>query len=214
MEIRSNSFDPAHRPFPQGDITRPNRETIERGTPEPIDADDVRAHLARHKHEALEKAKRAKAARAEHETDEKAQRATAARGKHELAENADRIRLARARAQGGDEQSPESARDPVEIRSGPARQAEQARSAQEGLIAQRAHAARERYEAQETHERAMAARDKLSLSDTTLRLQAEVAPAESARGERIAELRALHQTGALNTDELIARAAFKLLSGE
>ena len=213
MEIRSNSFDPAQRPPAQADITRPNRDTIERGTPEPATGEDVRARLARQRHEAAEKAERAKAARAKHEADEKSQRAAAARGRHEAAERANRIRMARLRAsaQDGGPTSPAARADTVEIGS---TQAEQANSVQANLIAERAQAARGRHEAAETHQRAMAARDRLSLSETTLRLQADAAPGNNPGSERVAELRALHQAGALNTEELIARAAFKLLSGE
>ena len=206
MQIRSNSYDPSQRPFPQADITRTNREAIDRGTPEPDSAKDVRARLARHKHEAAEKADRAQAARQRHEDAEKAQRATAARQKHEAAEKSNRARLARERDQGQG--------DRVDLETGGASRNEQARSLQESLIAQRASAARQKHEAAEVSQRAQAARDKLSLSDTTLRLRSAVAPDDAARSERLAELRGLHQAGALNTDELIARAAFKLLSGE
>src|SRR5687767_12044601 len=51
MEIRSNSFDASRQPPLSADITRPIRDSIERGTPEPADAEDVRAQVARNKAE-------------------------------------------------------------------------------------------------------------------------------------------------------------------
>ena len=64
--------------------------------------------------------------------------------------------------------------------------------------------------------RASAARDKLSLSDTTLRLQADAATSEGedVGSRNLAEIRKRVENASLNTDELIAKAAYKLLSGE
>jgi len=73
---------------------------------------------------------------------------------------------------------------------------------------------RERLEAAELHDRAMNARDKLSLSDTTLRMQADVASSGEESQSRIADLRRRVENASLTTDELIAKAAYKLLSGD
>jgi anti-sigma28 factor (negative regulator of flagellin synthesis) len=79
----------------------------------------------------------------------------------------------------------------------------------QALLAERAAAARL------VSERAAGARDKLSLSETSLRLRADAQPADdAARAERVAELKSLYQQGRLNTDELVARAAYHMLSGE
>jgi hypothetical protein len=224
MEIRSNSFDASRQPPLSADITRPIRDSIERGTPEPADAEDVRAQVARNKAEL--------AARMEAAAKQLAgERAKGAREKH--AE-----RLANARTKANDSAPVAQAADVVDIRPEAASvsQAERAQNARESMLADRAqhvrdsmHLVSERAEnaravqhraeaAREVHgDRAEQARDKVSLSDTGLRLRAHAARDEredAVRAERVDELRTLHRQGRLNTDELIARAAYHLLSGE
>ena len=211
MEIRSN-FEPPRRPYPQADITRPNRDTIERQTPEPATGEDVRANAARQKHEARELAKRIKNARQKMKADDPgySKRAHAARVKHEEAEKANRIRMARERAVNQEDAAPRA--DSVEIAGTPVDISQRAHNARAKYEAAES---RHRYEAAEVRARASAARDKLSLSDTTLRLQADAASSEGSGEEsRIAELRRRVENASLNTDELIAKAAYKLLSGD
>lgn len=205
MEIRNDSFEaqPAKR---IADFTRPNREAIKRGTP---GIEDIRAQQAR--------------AKAEH-----AARMEAAEGK-ELAQRIDAARTVHAQRLSGARRADDAtqpAADTVEIAPDAveAERADLARTATEELEAERASGARDQLSLQTERaeaarallaERAGAARDKLSLSDTSLRLRADAEPADgSARAERVAELKALFQQGRLNTDELVARASYHLLSGE
>lgn len=192
MEIRNNSFkgQPARN---QADFTRPNREAIERGTP---DVEDIRAKQARAR---AEHAARVEAAEAK----ENAQRIDAARNVH--AERVASARVVEQRAGAA------SSQDVVDIAADVAQadDVERERMAGQALLAERAAAARL------VSERAAGARDKLSLSETSLRLRADAQPADdAARAERVAELKSLHQQGRLNTDELVARAAYHMLSGE
>lgn len=192
MEIRNNSFkgQPARN---QADFTRPNREAIERGTP---DVEDIRTKQARAR---AEHAARVEAAEAK----ENAQRIDAARNVH--AERVASARVVEQRAGAA------SSQDVVDIAADVAQadDVERERMAGQALLAERAAAARL------VSERAAGARDKLSLSETSLRLRADAQPADdAARAERVAELKSLHQQGRLNTDELVARAAYHLLSGE
>lgn len=212
MEIRSNSFD-ASKPPQKADITRPNRDSIERGTPDAASADDVRAQVARNK--------AAQAARSEAAAEKnKAQRIDAARATY-----AERMGNARPT-----EPAPGAAQaaDVIDIRPevAEASQAERAQLARESMLAERAGGARDQIALTsqradgarvQLFERGENARDKVSLSDTSMRLRADAAlPSheDPARAEHVAELRSLHQQGRLNTDELIARAAFHMLSGE
>jgi anti-sigma28 factor (negative regulator of flagellin synthesis) len=210
MEIRNDSFkaQPARH---HADFTRPNREAIERGTP---GVDDIRAQQARAK---AEQAARMEAAEAK----ESAQRIEAARAVH--AE-----RLTAARLYEGRKVSAPAAEtvDTVDIAPdvADADAAERARMADEALEAERASGARDQLALQAQRaeaarallsERAGGARDQLALSETSMRLRADAQPAdEAARAERVAELKALFQQGRLNTDELVARASYNLLSGE
>jgi hypothetical protein len=192
MEIRNNSFkgQPARN---QADFTRPNREAIERGTP---DVEDIRAQQARAR---AEHAARMEAAEAK----ENAQRIDAARSVH--AERVASARVVEQRAGAA------SSQDVVDIAADVAQadDVERERMAGQALLAERAAAARL------VSERAAGARDKLSLSETSLRLRADAQPADdAARAERVAELKSLYQQGRLNTDELVARAAYHMLSGE
>ena len=207
MEIRNNSFkaQPAKH---IADFTRPNREAIERGTP---GVDDIRAQQARAK---AEQAARLEAAEAK----ELAQRIDAARNVH-----AQRVAAARRT---GERSGTAATEDTLDIAPDVAEadQAERAGMAREALEAERAAGARDQLALQAQRaeaarallaERAGGARDKLSLSETSLRLRADAQPAdEAARAERVAELKALFQQGRLNTDELVARASYHLLSGE
>lgn len=202
MEIRNNSFNaqPAKK---VADFTRPNREAIQRGTP---DVEDIRAEQARAK---AQHAARMEAA----EEKQAAQRIDAARAVH-----AERVANAR---QVEERRSATATGDVVDIAPD---QAERARRTDEALESERALGARdqlalqaERAEAARAllSDRASGARDKLSLSETSIRLRADVQPNdEAARAERVAELKANFQQGRLNTDELVARAAYHMLSGE
>lgn len=207
MEIRNNSS----RPQParnQADFTRPNREAIERGTP---DVADIRAELARSK---AQHAARMEAA----EQKEHAQRIEAARNVH-----AQRVAGARSAEQRA-AAAPAPASDSVEIAAdvAGASQAERARMANEALETERAQGARDQLALQAERaeaaralaDRAQGARDQLALSETGLRLRAGAQGADEARAERVAELKALFQQGRLNSDELVARAAYHLMSGE
>ena len=212
MEIRSNAFEPARPSLPSADITRPNRETIERRTPEPSNPEDVRARLAQQKQVLAE---RAAAAR-------QAQLAERAQNARETLK-AQRVANARAQLAGEDAAVRPAAADSGEAAPG-ASQAERAASVREALLAERAQNARAKKLSERAQgaresllqQRIEGARDKVSLSETSLRLRAQAArePDGAERAERVSELRALHQQGALNTDELIARAAYKMLSGE
>ncbi len=178
MEIRSPSNEPSRPTRLSTDITRLNRETIRQGTPEPVDAEDLRAKLARQKE--IE-AQRIAAAREAYVS----KRAQLARDKME------RVQDAREKA------------------------AERPSLARETYLAERAQNARDVLAGKNSQDDA----DRISLSETSLRLRAHAARAgqgaeDESRAARIAELRARHESGDLNTDELIARAAFKLLSGE
>lgn len=193
MEIRNNSFkgQPARNP---ADFTRPNRDAIERGTPSVA---DIRAEQAR--------AKAAQAARLEAaQEQQKAERIDAARNVH-----AERVGAARQVEQRKADALPADVVDiGPEVAQADATEGE--RQAGQALVAERALAARE-----VLADRAAGARDKLSLSDTSLRLRADVQPdGEAARAERVSELKSLYQQGRLNTDELVARAAYHMLSGE
>ena len=67
------------------------------------------------------------------------------------------------------------------------------------------------------HHEAAGASDKVELSKHSQRLsQLDLAPTadDKARAERVAELKRLHERGQLNTDELIARTAHRLLGGD
>lgn len=204
MEIRSN-FDPARRPYPQADITRPNRETIDRETPEPVNPSDVRARLARERREALQLAKRIKNARQQVKAQDgdNPQRADKAR-----AETSKAHRISQAR-EGLAEEAPRV--DSAEVASAPVDLSERIKNARQKHLAVQG---RQRLEAVALHERAMNARDKLSLSDTTLRLQADAASTSEDGSSRIADLRRRVENASLTTDELLSKAAFKLLSGD
>lgn len=207
MEIRNDSFkaQPAKN---QADFTRPNREAIERGTP---DTEDIRAETARAK---ADQAARMEAAEAK----QTAQRIDAARVKHaERVASARQLEQRKAATAGGDvvDIAPELAG---------ADQAARARLADEALESERAQGARDQLALQaeragaaraKLSDRASAARDELSLSETSLRLRADAQPSDdTARAERVAELKARFQEGSLNTDELVAQAAYHMLSGE
>lgn len=207
MDIRNTPSSPKPSGHNLADFTRPNRDAIERGTP---DVEDIRAQLARTK---AQQAARQEAA------DEKqlAQRIDAARSTHAERVAAARQKEARKAGAQGDVVDIDPA---VADASG----AEREQMAEEARLAERAQNARNQI-AEEARrafsargqlaERAEGARDKLSLSDTSLRLRADAQPAdEASRAERVAELKSLFQQGRLNTDELVARAAYNLLSGE
>ena len=98
--------------------------------------------------------------------------------------------------------------DSIDIEDGIATKAERAHRARDKRFDRIANAR------EKVLERLGNTADKVSLSETTLRLRADIEPADPTRTERLAELRSQVQQGTLNTDELIARAAFKLLSGE
>jgi anti-sigma28 factor (negative regulator of flagellin synthesis) len=209
MEIRNNSFkaQPAKN---AADFTRPNREAIERGTP---DVEDIRAEQARAK---AQHAARMEAAEAK----ETAQRIDAARAVH--SERVSKARVVEERKSA----AAAPAGDVVDIAAdvAGADPAERARMADEAQESERALGARDQASLQAQRaeaaralltDRASGARDKISLSETSMRLRADAQPSdEAARAERVAELKAHFQQGRLNTDELVARAAYHMLSGE
>jgi anti-sigma28 factor (negative regulator of flagellin synthesis) len=200
MEIRSNSFEPLRRGANPADITRPNRETIDKSTPEPRSPEDVRAHLAEERREADLRSQRLQAAR-----EKRADRVHNARDKR-----IERFGNALAK-HSGQEEAPAATpqrSDSIDIEDGIASKAERAHRARDKRFDRIANAR------EKVLERMGSTSDKVSLSETTLRLRADIEPADPTRAGRLAELRSQVQQGTLNTDELIARAAFKLLSGE
>ena len=207
MDIRNTPSSPKPSGHNLADFTRPNRDAIERGTP---DAADIRAKLARTR---AEQAARLQAA----EEKQLAERIDSARAVHAERIDAARQTEARKDAAGGDvvDIDPAVADVASEERADLAAQAELAERA-EAARDQLALEGRRAFNAREAlGQRAANARDELSLSETSVRLRADAQPAdEASRAERVAELRSLYQQGRLNTDELVARAAYNLLSGE
>ena len=197
MEIRSNSFEPLRRGANPADITRPNRETIDKSTPAPKSSEDVRTRLSDERREADLRSERLQAARAKradrirNAREKRIERFGKALAKHSVQEETPKATPSRA--------------DSVELSEGIATKAERAHNARDKRFERIANALARHPEN---------GADKVSLSETTLRLRADIAPGDPARADRVAELRSLHEQGTLNTDELIARAAFKLLSGE
>ncbi len=203
MEIRSPSNEPSRPAQSASDITRLNREAIRKRMPEPLDAEDMRAELARQQEQ---EAQRIAAARQAY----KAERAQNAREKR-----SERAHDAREKALASQDQVRAASADPAEAPAGQPSRAERLQNAREAYLAERAQNARDVLAAKGAQD----STDRISLSETSLRLRAHAARGgqgveDETRAARIAELRELHQSGSLNTDELIARAAFKLLSGE
>lgn len=204
MDIRNNPSSPKPSHHNVADFTRPNRDAIERGTP---DVEDIRERIASAKAQQLEK------------------RIGEARDKH-----ADRVMAARRnlRAEGTSDSGDVLDIDPAVAEIDPAAAEidglERDPAAEQSRVAARAQAARDKLAEnarralaarEQLADRAQDARDKLSLSDTSIRLRAAAQPSdETSRAERVAELKELYQAGRLNSAELVGRAATNLLSGE
>lgn len=210
MEIRSNAFNaPKNHRL---DITLPNRESIAAGKPDPVSPEDVRARGAEQRQIAKERIEGAR---------DKAQQ-LAERAKNARSIRSERIANARSlraeRSEGARRQAVAAPADearPVDLERAerPAvSQAERAADVRAAQLAERAQGAREH-----RADRIGNARDQVELSETSMRVRArgsERAQLASEKAQRLHELRGQFEAGTLNTDELIAKAAFKMLSGE
>jgi hypothetical protein len=176
MEIRSNPFDRSN--LPQADITRPNREAIDKSIPEfppekpveeGVETSDAKRSLKLRIQNARQDARERRVANAR--ADHLEQRVANARQEHRAQriqnarDEAKAQRIANARTEAG-----KGSPDAVEL------------SRASEIVADAA------------------------------RLTGPSRDAE--RAERVQDLKTDYVAGKLNTDELIARAAFRMLSGE
>jgi len=210
MEIRSNSFNaPQNRRL---DITLPNRETIAENKPKPVSTEDVRARSAEQRQLAKERAENVR------QSNQLAQRAENARQiRSERIANArsirsDRVGNARRQAGSSPADGPRAAGNLGRAEAPSISQSDRAADVRAAQLAERSQGAREH-----RADRIGNARDQVELSETSMRARArasERANLASEKAERLHELRNQFDSGTLNTKELIAKAAFKMLSGE